>query len=68
MRRTAHIITACAICVLALALFAVPALADAALPDPIDIVEDTVEEYFGIIAVALAAVVVALVAIFRKKK
>lgn len=61
------IIAACALSALAIALVAVPALADAALPDPIDVVNDG-GGFLGIIAVAVAAAIAGVVAIFRKKR
>ena len=61
------IIAACALCAMAIALVTVPALADAALPDPIDVVNDG-GGFLGIIAVAVAAAIAGVVAIFRKKR
>lgn len=61
------IIAACALCAVAIALVTVPALADAALPDPIDVVNDG-GGFLGIIAVAVVAAVAGVVAIFRKKR
>ena len=61
------IIVACALCALAIALVTVPALADAALPDPIDVVNDG-GGFLGIIAVAVVAAIAGVVAIFRKKR
>ena len=61
------IISACVLCALAIALVAVPALADAALPDPSDVVNDG-GGFLGIIAVAVAAAIAGVVAIFRKKR
>jgi hypothetical protein len=61
------IIAACALCAMAIALVTVPALADAALPDPIDVVNDG-GGFLGIIAVAVVAAIAGVVAIFRKKR
>ena len=61
------IIAACALCALAIALVIVPALADPALHDPIDVVHDG-GGFLGIIAVAVVAAIAGVVAIFRKKR
>jgi len=45
MKKNTRIVAICAFCILTLALVAVPAFADAALPGPMDIIEDTVAFY-----------------------
>ena len=59
------IISACVLCALAIALVTVPALADAALPDPIDVVNDG-GGFLGIIAVAALALVAVFFLLNRK--
>ena len=68
MKKNIRIIAVCAFCILTLALVAVPAFADAALPGPVDIIEDTVENNLGIIAIAVVAAVGAVLLIFKRKR